>query len=219
MRLFLSTTALCVFLLVLTNSCDVVDKLSNRDPIIKSMTADPDTVAVNGTVFLTVEATDPDNDELTFKWESSSGYFISPNGATVQWIAPDREGVFSVDVIVTDINKGEATETIKVAVVSENIPYVKITNPADGEFLPGNGTVQIIVDVNPVSFIDRVDFYLDDVLNATDKHSPFIYDLELTGRSGPMRIKAVATRIGSDSIKGFDEIEINIEAVVPIPTL
>ena len=34
-----------------------------------------------------------------------------------------------------------------------------------------------------------------------------------------MRIKVVAIRIGSDAIKGFDEIEINVEAVVPIPTL
>ncbi len=218
MRLFLPVTVLCLLFMLFTNSCDVVEKLANRDPVIKSISADPDTVAVNGTIFLTVEATDPDNDEMTYKWESSSGYFPSSNGATVQWVAPNREGVFKLEVTVTDVNKGKAKEAIKVAVVSESVPIVRITNPNDGEFFPGQGIIQVNADVRPVSFIDRVELYIEDVLSATKRHLPYNFDVDLTGRSGPMRIKVVATRIGSESNQGFDEIEINVEAVVPIPT-
>jgi len=218
MRLFLPTTVLCILFLLFTNSCDVVEKLANRDPVIKSITADPDTVSVNGTIFLTVEATDPDNDEMSYKWESSSGYFPSSNGATVQWVAPNREGVFMLEVTVTDVNEGEAKESIKVAVISESVPLVSITDPNDGEFFSGHGSLQINADVRPISFIDRVELYIDDVLSTTKRHAPYNFNVDLTGRSGPMRIKVVATRIGSDAIKGFDEIEINVEAVVPIPT-
>lgn len=218
MRLVLSTTVLYVLFLVFANSCNVVEKLANRDPLIKKITADPDTVAVNGTVFLSVEATDPDNDEMTFNWSSSSGYFPSSNGATVQWVAPNREGIFTLEVTVSDVNKGEVKETIKVAVVSKSMPIVKITEPNDGAFFPGHGILQINADVRPLSFIDRVELFIDEVLNVTKRHAPYNFDVDLTDRSGPMRIKVVATRIGSDSIKGFDEIEVNIEAVVPIPT-
>ena len=199
------------------NSCEELGKLTNRDPVIKKISAEPDTIAVGGTVFLTVEASDPDNDEFTVQWASSAGYFTSSSGATVQWVALVREGIFTIEVTVTDVNKGEATENIKIAVVSENVPFVKIMEPIDGAYIVGQGFLDIIANVSPVSFIDRVEFYINGELLATDKHVPYMYNMDLKDISGPLKIKCIAYRIGLGDIKGSDEIEINVQAVVPIP--
>lgn len=128
-----------------------------------------------------------------------------------------QEGLFEFKVTVTDVNKGSASDVVRVAVISQNVPYVRITEPSDGAVFPGLGTIRIIAIVTPTTFIDKVTFYIDDVDEFTDRHSPFMYDLDLTGRSGVVTIRCVAFRIGEGNIRGGDEIRINVERVVPIP--
>ncbi|NOY60837.1 MAG: hypothetical protein GXO75_18160 [Calditrichaeota bacterium] len=198
-------------------SCDVVEKLANRAPVIQKIIADPDTVSVSGTVFLTVEAKDPDHDEMTFTWDAKKGHFPNTKGNAVQWVAPETEGIYNIEVTVRDINGGESKDKISITVISENRPTVHITQPNDGDFLVGLGKAEIRVDVIPISFIDRVEFYLNDELLGVDRHQPYSYSLELAGLSGKKEIRCVAYRIGTGVIKGSDSIVVNIQGVVPIP--
>lgn len=197
-------------------SCDVVEKLANRSPVIQNIIADPDTVSVSGKVFLTVEAKDPDNDEMTFTWDAKTGHFSNTKGSAVQWTAPETEGIYDIKITARDINGGEAHDKISVTVISENRPTVHITQPNDGDILVGLGTADIRVDVLPVSFIDRVEYYMDDELLGIDRHQPYFFELNLAGLSGKKKIKCVAYRIGS-AARGSDSVEVNIQGVVPIP--
>jgi hypothetical protein len=206
-----------VFMLFLANSCAELDKLTNKDPVIKNITADPDTIAVGGTVFLTVEAHDPDNNEFTASWTSNAGCFLDNIGTTVQWIAPGEEGIHKVVVTVADINKGEATEDVEIAVISDNIPFVNITQPLAGDFIVAQGFLEIITNVTPQAFIERVELYINEELFATDKYAPFLFNLPLKDKAGLLIIKCVAYRKSNSEIKGLDEIEINVQAIVPIP--
>lgn len=206
-----------VFVILSANSCDELGKLTNKVPVIKNITADPDTVEIGGTVYLSVEVTEPDNDVFSVSWSANDGTFSYGIGTTVQWIAPQAEGIFTIVVTVTDVNEGEAIDEVNIVTVSDKDPDVKITVPADGDYVVGHGFLEIVAEVTPSTSIDRVEFYIDDILVHTDTRSPYSFSLDLSDRIGLVRIKCIAYRTSNPVIKGSDEIEINIQAIVPIP--
>src|SRR5512136_2723756 len=78
--------------------------LANHEPAIISLQADPERVAPSGTVQVVCNATDSDDDELSYGW-SADGGAISGEGAAVTWTAPGAVGSYNVTVIVSD-NRG-----------------------------------------------------------------------------------------------------------------
>jgi hypothetical protein len=78
--------------------------VKNQDPAISSLTANPITVLPQSRSTVTCTASDPDGDALTYSWEASEGE-ITGVGKTVTWIAPDREGWFTITVTVDDHQK------------------------------------------------------------------------------------------------------------------
>jgi len=198
-------------------SCGVVEKLANRAPVIKKIEADRYTVLVGDTVNVSVEASDPDEDELTYSWSANGGTFITRHEAAVQWIAPAFEDVFELAVAVKDKNGGEANDNLAITVTSNTQPGVRITYPRDGEYIVALNTVEIKAEATPVSFIDRVEFYVDGKLLGTDSTSPFSYDWPLSNYSGKIMIKAVAWRSVPRLTQGSDSLTVFIQGVIPIP--
>jgi hypothetical protein len=87
---------LILLLVFLAASCK-----KNSPPVVNSVTVNPTAVDPGQTATVTVTATDPDGDLLTYAYVVNGGA-INGTGPTVQWIAPSLKGAYSVSVTVTD---------------------------------------------------------------------------------------------------------------------
>jgi len=126
--------------------------VANRDPQILSLVAAPDTVLPDEQSTITCLASDPDGDALSYSWRATDGNIIGV-GATVTWIAPDREGEFTITVIVDDGKGGQNAGDVSVTVL---IPAKTVSfNPVLNE----TGTVSSTGDKDTSSIIagDKVD--------------------------------------------------------------
>lgn len=86
----------------------------NRNPIIQSLTADPAAIDVGSSSTITVVATDPDNQPLTYRWSASTGDIIG-EGASVRFSASFCcRGPNYVEVTVKDNAGGSATQRVDV---------------------------------------------------------------------------------------------------------
>lgn len=93
---------------------DAVNSTGNRNPIIESLTANPAAVNVGSSATITVSATDPDNQPLTYKWQASTGDIIG-DGASVRFSASFCcRGPNTVTVTVKDNAGGSATQLVDV---------------------------------------------------------------------------------------------------------
>jgi peptidoglycan-associated lipoprotein len=93
----------------------------NRNPTVSGITANPPTIEPGGTTNLSVTATDPDGDALTFRWTAPAGTFGNPNAANTTWTGPMVEGNVPLTVTVTDNRGGTATSTITIPVVRREV--------------------------------------------------------------------------------------------------
>jgi len=84
-------------------------------PIFKSISLLPDTVSPGGFSELMVVVTDADDEDLVYYYTTSGGSILG-YGDTVIWQAPDHEGVFSVQVLATDQDGNQATDSINLVV-------------------------------------------------------------------------------------------------------
>jgi len=88
---------------------------ANSNPVINSLTAAAQAVWRSGSTQITVAASDPDGDPLTYTW-SASGGTISGAGTSVLFTAPASGGQFTVTVTVRDDSGGQATRNITITV-------------------------------------------------------------------------------------------------------
>ena len=101
-----------LIILILIISCSE-DKKSpvgseNNAPVIQSISADPTSIKINETTTLTCNATDEDNDNITYAWSSANGTF--PNGtssSSITWRAPAKAGSQPVEITVSDGDKSD----------------------------------------------------------------------------------------------------------------
>jgi hypothetical protein len=112
------------FLAISFSSCNKDE--SNGIPAIASVTVSPGTVNANGIVNITVAATDPDGDPLTYAYTVTGGS-ISGTGASVSWTAPSAAGAHSVTVTVSDGKGGQAVGNGALTVLQ---PVTQITGTA-----------------------------------------------------------------------------------------
>ena len=86
----------------------------NRNPVITSLTADPPVINVGTSSNVAVEATDPDNNPLTYHWSASTGDIIG-EGPSVRFTASFCcRGPNFVKVTVKDNAGGSATQSVDV---------------------------------------------------------------------------------------------------------
>ncbi len=88
---------------------------ANHNPIIDSLTARPDKVWPEGETDVTCEASDDDDDPLTYNWSCTGGSFDG-DGATVTWEAPATSDTYGITCEVTDGRGGRTTRTTTVDV-------------------------------------------------------------------------------------------------------
>ncbi|MBV5284437.1 MAG: hypothetical protein JZU53_18590 [Paludibacter sp.] len=85
-------------------------------PVIESISVTPDTVVVGGSAMIEIVATDADDEELVFYYTTTGGS-ISGVGDTVSWTAPNKEGIYTTKVLVTDKDGNQANDSIQLVVV------------------------------------------------------------------------------------------------------
>ena len=217
---FIYCFLLCGCILV---CCGVVEKLQNKEPVIKSITASRYKIAPNDTTTLMVKASDADNDELTYTWNHfNHGRFVDDNvGDKVVWEAPQKGQNYTIEVTVNDPHDGKATGQIELTVISEDKPIVEIISPTSEQYLVGYGVQTIKANASHENGIDRVEFYIDDVHVGTDNlnrdREPYEYNWKLDGLSGNKEIKAVAFGRFPNVPPGADSIVVNVQGVTGVP--
>jgi len=218
LKINIKSIMFCLVITLTVISCGVVEKLNNREPIIKELKAARQTVMVGDTVTVNVVASDPDNDELTYSWDADGGIFIKRDQSSVQWIAPTRQDDFSIDVTVRDENGGEAHDHITITVLADTRPDVRITNPGDGQYIPALNNVELTVAAEPGAYIAKVEFYINGQLLGIDTTPPaFTCTWSLTHYSGNVGITAIAYRSQPRPSQASDSLTVSIQGVVPIP--
>ena len=109
---------LILMILLLITGC-----IHNYEPVIKSITADPNPVAPGGIVSLICNASDDDESSrlkeeiLGFSWSAAYGEIISENEDNkATWTAPNLLGDYSISCTVNDQYNGIDIFTIDITV-------------------------------------------------------------------------------------------------------
>jgi hypothetical protein len=101
---------------------------TNKAPIFKSMTAAPQIIKTDGRSTITVDAFDPDSDQLTYSWEVEGGR-IEGEGAEVTYLPTDVPGTYRVTVVISDQNGEEIAPSCEIVVEEGEPPnYRPIVN-------------------------------------------------------------------------------------------
>ena len=93
---------------------NVVDSF-NEIPKINGFEALPRKIDLGGESQIKCNATDGDNDELSYEWYSSAGS-ISGSGSVINWTAPNQAGNYFVQCKVTDEKNAEVIDSISISV-------------------------------------------------------------------------------------------------------
>jgi outer membrane protein assembly factor BamB len=89
----------------------------NNSPVISSLVAVSSTVATGASAAVTVTASDPDGDAVSYVCTSTAGA-VSGSGAAVTWTAPAIAGVYAVSCTVSDGKGGAASQNVLVKTVA-----------------------------------------------------------------------------------------------------
>jgi hypothetical protein len=100
------------------SDCVLIIVRSNNLPVISSLVAGTDWTLPSGSLDVTCDASDADDDELTYIW-SASGGSITGAGCEVVWTAPEQVGTYAITVTATDTYGGSDTETLVTVVALE----------------------------------------------------------------------------------------------------
>lgn len=95
---------LCLMVLLgsimIISSCNK-DEDENQAPVISTVVVSPASVNPGSTATVTVSASDPDGDALTYVYVPNGGA-ITGSGSVVTWTAPSTAGAYTVSVTVSD---------------------------------------------------------------------------------------------------------------------
>ena len=147
-------------MLFLFPSCkdDSVAPKENQPPEIQSITSSPSTSPTNrlpggDTIRISVVATDPDQDELSYTWQADEGQFDGDiDKPNVKWIAPisDTEGEYVIKVIVSDgalTAEGDITiyvdKSLAPSVTTAEVTNITETSATSGGNVTDDGGAEI----------------------------------------------------------------------------
>lgn len=92
----------------------------NHNPLILSFTANPLNVVEPGqNVTFTVDVIDDDHDNLKYTWSTTGGTLSSTTGRLVSFMPPERAGVYTVMVSISDGKGGTAEGAQNIVVKSD----------------------------------------------------------------------------------------------------
>jgi hypothetical protein len=96
---------------------------TNHPPIITSLVA-PEKVYPSRSCQIVCNASDPDDDELSYGWTTTGGD-ISGTGPEVTWTAPREIGVCNITVVVDDGHDGEDARSVTLNVTLGTPPTIE----------------------------------------------------------------------------------------------
>lgn len=100
--------------------CDLI----NTAPIIDELAADNYYLCMGASSGIHARATDPDNNELTFTWVTSSGE-IKGEGSSIVWEAPSTPGDHTITLTVTNSRGRKASQTLTLNVLPNSPPIIE----------------------------------------------------------------------------------------------
>jgi len=108
------------------------DNAPNSPPQILGLIAATDRITPLSLTAIYCEAVDPDGDELAYTWSASGGEIVG-DGAYVEWLPPDTEGLYRVFVSVDDGRTGTADESLALRVRANRAPEILVMQSEVGE--------------------------------------------------------------------------------------
>ena len=131
---------------------------SNTAPAIVNSTTRPNPVAPGNTVEATIEAADPNGDELTYQWRIADPWTIeSTSGGEATIRAPDRDGVFAdLRVEVRDGYDGRTSSSIRLETRTNTPPNLASVTASPPQVAP-EGTIQLEASATDVED-DQLDY-------------------------------------------------------------
>ncbi|MBA7503686.1 hypothetical protein ES706_02299 [subsurface metagenome] len=96
----------------------------NRWPEIVDLRASEEWIMPSGNCTINCEASDPDNDSLSYEWLASGGNIMG-KGDTVTWVAPEDIGNYTITVVVTDEFGGEGSASLSIKVAFNKLPIIE----------------------------------------------------------------------------------------------
>ncbi len=113
--------------------------VDNRAPVISSLTVSPPVLKRGETGAITIIATDPDGDPLTYTWLTSTGK-VAGAGNVGSWQAPTVDGTYEIQVVVSDGKDGGKTNgSIKIQVQNPEGSVTLAQLPAESGTVASNG--------------------------------------------------------------------------------
>ena len=107
-----------------TQSVTITVVRENHPPEIVDLSASEEWVIPSGDCTISCEASDPDNDSLSYEWLASGGN-ITGKGDTVTWVAPEDIGDYNITVVVTDGLGGEDSASLSITVAFNKRPIIE----------------------------------------------------------------------------------------------
>lgn len=104
----------------------------NRAPVISQVSVNPTSVNAGGSATVTVVASDPDGDTMTYQYQGPGT--ILPNGAMATWTPPSVQGSHTITVTARDPDQLTS---------SPMMGYVTVTVPQQQTGISGTGQLQV----------------------------------------------------------------------------
>ena len=120
----------------------------NRNPVINDITLSSASIKTGQQYDVTGNASDPDGDALTYKWNVSGGAINTADTANpMKWTAPAAAGSYTITLKAADGKGGETTQTKTVNVESAivNLTVPKVTT--EGGYIESSGVVHAGGDI------------------------------------------------------------------------
>jgi hypothetical protein len=132
----------------------------NSAPRISSLVATANQLELGQSTTLSVSATDADGDTLSYAWTAAAGTLANANTASPTWTAPSTEGLYTLNVSVTDGKGGQAGFSLVINVVAakgkatvstsfNTWPVVSQMSVAKGQLLLSDTTGLDVTAVDP----------------------------------------------------------------------
>lgn len=142
---------LTVIVTLLGSACTLppAPEPENQPPVIHVVAAQSEVLGL-AECQVSCEATDADGDDLSYSWSAPDGGVLKGEGHSVIWSAPDVAGDYTMRVVVTDGNGGEASDSLTITVRSgpNQLPAITslvVTLPDQSSITVGQGDEQITV--------------------------------------------------------------------------
>lgn len=214
----MTLTAAFILLLCLSPGCNL-DKIFNGDPPeagdIKT-DASGFVVQPLDTALFWIEAKDPAEGTLSYKWTVNGGEIIGSSGQSeLTWRAPIKGGNYSINVEISNSeNKISRSEVIKVPSLAA--PKVKIMEPSPGSYVVQYTDLTIRASAIHENNIQVVQIWIDDIYTPStpavyNDVYEFVWKIDAAPGNHELKVRAVAQLTG---VAGHDSLTIHVEGIV-----